>query len=326
MLVAGATGYIGKHVVAELTRRGHDVVALARSRSGVSGALDEAAARRALGGAEVRFCEITDARSIAQDGVRGERFDAVVSCLATRSGAPEDAWRIEHRANLDLLEATRQSAGAHFVLLSAICVQKPRLAFQHAKLAFETALMESKRTYSIVRPTAFFKSLSGQVAKVKRGKPFVMFGDGELTACKPISERDLARFLADCLDDPSRRNAVLPIGGPGAAITPREQGELLFELARVAPRFRRVPVRVLDAVIAVLDAAGRVVPSLRDKAELARIGRYYATESMLVLDGASGAYDADATPSTGTDTLRDFYARVLRDGLAGQELGEHAVF
>ena len=43
------------------------------------------------------------------------------------------------------------------------------------------------------------------------------------------------------------------------------------------------------------------------KAELARIGRYYATESMLVLDPNTGRYDAAATPSTGNETLFDFY-------------------
>jgi divinyl chlorophyllide a 8-vinyl-reductase len=63
-----------------------------------------------------------------------------------------------------------------FVLLSAICAQKPLLAFQHAKLAFEAALIDSGLTYSIVRPTAFSKSLSGQVERVKRGRPFLVFG------------------------------------------------------------------------------------------------------------------------------------------------------
>ena len=37
MLVVGATGYIGKFVVRELVKRGYDVVALARERSGVGG-------------------------------------------------------------------------------------------------------------------------------------------------------------------------------------------------------------------------------------------------------------------------------------------------
>jgi len=54
-----------------------------------------------------------------------------------------------------------------FVLLSAICVQKPTLTFQAAKLKFEEALMASGLKYSIVRPTAFFKSLGGQVAPCK---------------------------------------------------------------------------------------------------------------------------------------------------------------
>ena len=41
-----------------------------------------------------------------------------------------------------------------------------------------------------------------QVKLVKEGKPYVMFGDGRLAACKPISEADLASFMADCVMDP----------------------------------------------------------------------------------------------------------------------------
>jgi divinyl chlorophyllide a 8-vinyl-reductase len=91
------------------------------------------------------------------------------------------------------------------------------------------------------------------------------------------------------------------------------------------PRFRRVPVGVLDGVIGMLGAGARAVPSLAEKAELARIGRYYATESMLVLNRTTGRYDAAATPSTGTETLFDFY-RTLVDGAATPDRGDHAVF
>ena len=52
-----------------------------------------------------------------------------------------------------------------------------------------------------------------QVTLVKTGKPYVMFGDGTLASCKPISEADLARFMADCVQDRSKVNQVLPIGG-----------------------------------------------------------------------------------------------------------------
>ena len=100
---------------------------------------------------------------------------------------------------------------------------------------------------------------------------------------------------------------------------------MLFELAGRPPRFKQVPVALLDAIIGVLALAGRVVPALAAKAELARIGRYYATESMLVLNPATGLYDAEATPSTGSDTLRAHYARLLR-GEATVERGDHAVF
>ncbi len=324
VLVVGATGYIGRHLARELVARGHEVVCLARLRAGIGGSLTERETRRLLEGAEVRFVEVTDRRSLQGEGIRGEPFDAVVSCLASRTGGVEDAWRIDHRANRLVLEAAVSARAQHFVLLSAICVQRPRLAFQHAKLAFEAALIDSGLDYSIVRPTAFFKSLSGQIEAVKRGRSFTVFGDGELTACKPIAEADLARFLADCLDDPGRRRAVLPLGGPGEAMTPRQQGELLFELAGHVPRFRRVPVAVLDAAVGVLTAASRLLPGLRDRAEFARIGRYYATESMLVWNEEAGRYDAEATPCFGEIRLRDFYARALRDGFGDQALGDHA--
>jgi divinyl chlorophyllide a 8-vinyl-reductase len=324
-LVLGATGTIGRATVCALVARGHDVVCFVRPRAGVRGSLAADDSARLLAGATVRFGDVTDPASLARDGFCGDGFDAVVSCLASRTGAPRDAWAIDHQAHLDVLAAARRAGVAQFVLLSAICVQKPLLAFQKAKLAFETALIGSGVTYSIVRPTAFFKSLSGQLERVRQGKPFLVFGDGKLTACKPISDGDIAAYLADCLDDDRRWNRVLPIGGPGPAITPLQQGERLFASLDLPPRFRHVPVRMLDVIIAGLGAAGRIVPALAEKAELARIGRYYATESMLVLDPATGRYDADATPSTGSEMLFDFYA-ALASGAVAPERGDPAVF
>jgi len=192
-------------------------------------------------------------------------------------------------------------------------------------LAFEQALIASGLKHTIVRPTAIFKALSGQVEPVTRGKPFLVFGDGALTACKPISDDDLGRYIADCLHDINRHKRVLPIGGPGEAMTPRQQGEQLFALLGLQPRFKQVLVGLLDAIIGVLSAAGRVLPKHAEKAELARIGRYDANESMLVLDPQTGRYDAAATPSTGTETLVDHYAGLI-GGKLKSELGDHAVF
>ncbi len=78
-------------------------------------------------------------------------------------------------------------------------------------------------TYSIVRPTAFFKSLAGQIELVKQGKPYVMFGDGTLAACKPISERDLASFITDCVQqrDKVRAHAHAPVSSRSACLAGR---------------------------------------------------------------------------------------------------------
>lgn len=312
----GATGTIGRATAAALVARGHNVTSFVRAHAGHGGSVASTA---------VKIVDVTDPASIARDGFDGERFDAVVTCMASRTGSPKDAWAIDHRAHLNVLEAAERAGVEHFILLSAICVQKPLLAFQHAKLAFEAALTRSGLRYSIIRPTAFFKSLSGQIERVRKGRPFLIFGDGTLTACKPISDADLANYIADCLDDETRWNRILPIGGPGEAITPRQQGEALFALLGQPPRFRSVPVALLGGIIAGLGAIGRIVPALAAKAELARIGRYYATESMLVLDLVTGRYDAAATPSTGAETLVDFYRSVLA-GAAAPDRGDHAVF
>lgn len=317
VLVTGATGTIGRATVQALRQRGHGVIAIVRPG---------AAARAALPpGCSVREADVLDAAALVRDGLRGERVEAWVSCLASRTGEPADAWAVDHRAHREALAALRPHGLRHAVLLSALCVQKPRLAFQHAKLAFEAELQASGLRWSIVRPTAFFKSLSGQVARVQAGKPFLVFGDGRLTACKPISDRDLADYLAGCLDDPARHDRILPIGGPGPAITPLDQVAMLSRLLGRDVRVKPVPVKLLDAIAGTLAVAGRVWPPLRAKAELARIGRYYATESMLVWDAARGTYDADATPEHGHDTLGEHYAAMLRGEVADQRR-EHAVF
>jgi len=326
VFLLGATGTIGQATAAALVRQGHEVVCFVRARGKKSGAPSGATSTLpALQGTELRLGDVCDPVSLQQAGFRGERFDALVSCLASRTGEPKDAWAIDHAAHGLALQAAQAAGVQQVVLLSAICVQKPVLAFQQAKLAFERQLLDSGLNYSIVRPTAFFKSLSGQVERVKKGKPFLVFGDGTLTACKPISDDDLGDYIAGCLSDPGRHRRVLPIGGPGPALTPRQQGEMLFALLGKTPKFKQVPVALLDTIITVLGGLGRLLPALKAKAELARIGRYYATESMLVWDAAAGRYDADATPSTGSQLLVDYHAALL-SGRAVLARGEHAVF
>lgn len=288
VLLAGSSGTIGSAVLRRLEVEGHAV----------------SAPGRAVLGDRARLA-----------GLMGEaRPEVVISCIASRSGSPKDSQAVDYEANVALLEAALAAGATHFILLSAICVQKPLLAFQHAKLKFEALLAASGIGYTIVRPTAFFKSLSGQVKRVKAGKPFLIFGDGELTRCKPISDDDLARFITGCIDNPERLGQILPIGGPGPAISLKEQGEVLFAAAGKEPRFKSVSPRIFTAAERVLNLGAPFSDWFAEKAEYARIARYYATESMLVLDPATGTYRADLTPEFGEETLKSHYERLLAAG------------
>ena len=318
VLLFGATGTIGQATCKALLERGHEVVCFVRQPS-------QTQTHALLAGAQLRFGDVQSIESVKNNGLQGEHFDAVVSCMASRTGAPKDAWAIDYQAHSQLLQIAKAAGIKQFVLLSAICVQKPLLAFQQAKLAFEKELRESGLVYSIVRPTAFFKSLSGQIKRLQQNKPFLLFADGQLTACKPISDHDLGMFIAECLSDPAKHNQILPIGGPGDAITPLQQGAYLFKAMGKPPKYKHVPVALLDVIIQVLRVLGWFMPSLAAKAELARIGRYYATESMLVWDAQTQQYDASATPAFGTQTLFNHYDQLLH-GESHVHLGDHSVF
>ncbi len=279
--LAGASGTIGSAVLRRLVAEGHEVTPLSRA-------------------------DLADPERLGR-----LQPEVVISCIASRSGAPRDAQAVDYEANLALLTAAQAAGAGHFILLSAICVQKPVLAFQHAKLAFEAALMASGITYTIIRPTAFFKSLSGQVKRVQAGKPFLIFGDGHLTRCKPISDDDLARFIASAIDNPAMAGKILPIGGPGPAISLKEAGELLFQAAGKPPKFKSVSPAIFTVAARLLALGAPVSGWFAEKAEYARIAYYYATESMLVRDSVTGAYSADLTPEFGEETLESHYRRLL---------------
>jgi divinyl chlorophyllide a 8-vinyl-reductase len=314
VLVAGASGHIGLAVVEALLERGFEVVALMRPSSQFT----------------LEHPRLQTVRVAALQGTHWHpqmpRCDAVISCLASRTGTADDARAVDYAANAALLGWGERQQVERFMLLSALCVQKPRLAFQFEKLRFEERLVESTVTHTIVRPTAFFKSLSGQLSRVKMGKPFLIFGDGALTACKPISEGDLADFMVERLQDPKSRNAILPIGGPGPAITPLDQVAMISGILGRPVKTRSVAPQLFDVLGALIQPAAWVSGWGRDKAELMRIGQYYATESMLVWDEQRRDYSAGQTPEWGQQTLQDYYRAVLSGELEAPDMGAQQLF
>ena len=302
LYVAGATGYIGREVVKRALKRGYTVYASVRPNS-----------ETALPPHDRLIFDViqTERDKTAFNIPTGA---SVISCISSRTGTAKDARNIDYQMNVSLLDCAQASDAKVFLMLSAICVQKPKLAFQHAKLKFEDALQTSGLNYSIVRPTAYFKSLTGQVKRVKHNRPFLFFGDGTETACTPISKRDLAEFMLDTVQQPASWNKILPIGGPQPALTPADMAAIISEIYNKPTVTRSVSPKIFDILRTIITPLRPISRWAREKSELMNIGKYYATESMLVWDAASGHYDAVHTPSTGQDT---FYDHVLKMREAG---------
>jgi len=202
VLIVGSTGYIGNAVVAESVRQGYDTIAVTRSLKNAD----------RFSGAEVVVADVTDPASIAKAFSR--KIDIVISTLACRSGKPRDFDDIDYKATMNVLNAAKENGTRQFILLSAICVRKPDLTLQLAKLKMEDALMRSGMNYSIVRPTAYFWVFEGQNKLVKKGKPAFIIGNGEHATHNPIAKEDLAEYLVGCTDNSERMNRIFIIGGP----------------------------------------------------------------------------------------------------------------
>ena len=119
VLLLGATGTIGRATARALLKRGHHVVCLVRPRQGKNGLDPDLSAQ--LAGATIRWGDACDPTSLRDDGFAGENFDAIVSCMASRTGTPKDAWRVDYQAHVDALEAAKLAGVHQFVQLSAIC-------------------------------------------------------------------------------------------------------------------------------------------------------------------------------------------------------------
>jgi len=327
--VVGATGYIGRAVVRESVRRGYPTTAVMRDTSKVKNF------QKYFDGSELRQFDVTEGflsnpdkdgglfqladNKLFQDG----NVDVVVCCLASRTGTKKDSFAIDYQASLDVAKAAKAAGARRFVLLSAYCVlsaerQDPyALQFQYAKLKLENEIKllcdENKIDFVSVRPTAFFKSVSGQLEVVNSGAPFVYFdldGNGKCARCNPISEPDLASALIDQIADDSHKNSIWNLGGPDEqGYSMREQGAMIHGILKKdgEPKLLGVPIGIFDVIINGLQWAADTFQSekLDDAAELGRIGKYYAVEDMLT---------TNESEKYGKTTLRQHYEYIAENG------------
>lgn len=226
LVYAITIGYIGRAVVEESVKRGYHTVALVRNKSRLQTEEGRAAYGDSFRGATVVECNVQDKDEVHKI-LSDLKVDSIISCLASPSGTKKDAYAIDYQASLNCLRAGQQANAKHYVLLSAFCCRNPLLQLQRAKLKLEAELQaQSDLSYSIVRPTAFFKSVSGQLEAIQNGAPYVLFDDGAVTRCNPIAESELAEYMMDCIIHEDKKSKILNVGGPDEPLTNKRLGEV----------------------------------------------------------------------------------------------------
>jgi len=271
VLVVGATGYIGSAVVAEAVQQGYGVIAVTRSEK------DDPR----LAGAKTVVADVTDPASLAKAFDR--KIDIVISCLACRSGTARDFDAIDHKATMNVLDAARDSGTEHFILLSAICVRKPDLPLQLAKLKMEDELIRSGMNYTIVRPTAYFWVFDSQTRRIRNGSPGFLIGSGEQAVHNPISREDLAEFMVGCIGSSEHLDRLFIIGGPETPeniVTYKDALMMVFESMGKEPRLISIPCWAFRALIQVTRFIGLFSRKISAFSEFLKITYYYANDDM----------------------------------------------
>ncbi|MEO0949322.1 MAG: NAD-dependent epimerase/dehydratase family protein, partial [Cyanobacteria bacterium J06641_5] len=109
ILMLGGTGSIGRATVTALVAHGHRVVCIARPKAGSGGKWTQEKTNRILKGAEAIFGDVTDSKFLSEQVFQAQSFDALVSCMASRTGEPKDAWAIDYQAHADVLSLAKEA-------------------------------------------------------------------------------------------------------------------------------------------------------------------------------------------------------------------------
>lgn len=283
VLVAGATGYLGRYVVAELHSRGHLVRAVVRDRDRArregpwgSPSLDGLVDEWALGSVtDPRFT-----RDLAAD------VEHVVSALGvTRQKA--DPWQIDNLANLAILNSALKHAGS-FTYINTLGGDHCPARLTRAKSAFAQTLSVAEICSQIINPPAYFSDMTEVLTMARRGLVAVFRPEARIN---PIHGADLAAYVVDRMEE--GRTSTWDVGGPDV-LSWRELAHLAFDAVGKRSRVLTVPAWALPPALRL---TGLFSPRLADTAQ-------FMTWNMM--------RDCVA-PMTGTHHLADFYRTVLEN-------------
>jgi uncharacterized protein YbjT (DUF2867 family) len=238
-LVAGATGYLGRHIVNELKRRGLRVRALIRRP-------EQRAALEAMAD-EIHLGQVTEPATL--HGIaRG--VDMVFSTIGiTRQKDGFTYEEIDYRGNLNLLHEAVASGAGNFLYVSVLHGQNLRhTRLVAAKERFVDALNASSIAHCVMRPSGFFSDMAEFLAMARKG-PIVLIGNGQ-ARLNPISGRDLALV---CVDAAIAGRAEVEAGGP-AVYTQNEIANLAFSALHKRASIWHLPGWTGNAASAALRA------------------------------------------------------------------------
>lgn len=248
VLVAGASGQLGRHVVDELRRRGYRVRALSRRPERLAAAVDEAVRGDLLDPASLRAaCEGVDVTfSCAGSSMN-------LNDLRDRRGPLEVDWG----GNRNLLAAARAAGVRRFVYVSVFGGEGMRhLEYTGAHERFVDELAACGIEHTVVRPTGFF-SFFGEIANMARRGRGIVIGDG-VARTNPVHEADLAAVCADAVAGGAREIAV---GGP-ETFTRDEIVRVAFRAIGRAPKLTHVPPGFFRAAAAAAKPLNRRLAAL----------------------------------------------------------------
>jgi len=265
ILVTGATGFVGGHVVHALRARELPVRALVRDRSRAS--------RLTAWGVDLVQGDITDPAALraACSGA-----DAVVHLVAIIKGSRSDFERVMAQGTRGLVAAAQDAGVRRIVLASALGLNersKDAVPYFAAKWEMERAVRESGLEHVIFRPSFVFGKDGGVLptfVRLARWTPVTPIVGPGTQRLQPIWVDDVAEYYARALDLPQATDGTFEIGGP-EALTWNEFWERLKRVLGVRRPSVHVPFSVLRVQAALTDQLPGA-PVTRDQLTMLALG------------------------------------------------------